>query len=344
MLGPGPDQPPARGSRAAGTVSLSARHPRTRCTAGRPAQHGPARCARLRWKLHPPGRAVLTHLACHARADALPQHLRTCRCRERGCAWHPRPWGCGGPVLLALTRDGRGRTWRLADTCAASAAATSHTAVVPDTWLSPPGLRLTANSPSPDDSGAASARRAGTRAGDAHLPGVGTPRFASPAARLLALQCAPHCAPTPAAMSGSPRDCCAACACSDARNCGRNWCRTGGWRCPSCGRCRCWYGCSTMQYWTRNVAAARATAPLTGHFCTPLALPAGAPSALRMAVLVLAVHSCEPAGHGADMEALSPPVRAFPRIRWSTSWTSWWPSARWPPGVPTGRPTKCSGT
>ncbi|KFF98199.1 hypothetical protein IQ62_26370 [Streptomyces scabiei] len=85
--------------------------------------------------------AALAHLACHARADTLPGHLRTCQCRERGCSWHPRHRGCGGPVLLALTRDRSGRTWRLADTCAACAAATSHTAVVPDTLLGPRRLR-----------------------------------------------------------------------------------------------------------------------------------------------------------------------------------------------------------
>ncbi|MGY5118315.1 hypothetical protein ACWC2H_21020, partial [Streptomyces sp. 900105755] len=34
--------------------------------------------------------AALAHLACHARADALPGHLRTCQCRAQGCRWHPR--------------------------------------------------------------------------------------------------------------------------------------------------------------------------------------------------------------------------------------------------------------
>ncbi|MEH0415255.1 hypothetical protein, partial [Streptomyces scabiei] len=80
---------------------------------------------------------ALAHLACHVRADALPVYLRSCQCRLRGCVWHPRHRGCAGRVLLALTRDLSGRTWRLADTCAACAAATNHTAVVPDTLLSP---------------------------------------------------------------------------------------------------------------------------------------------------------------------------------------------------------------
>ncbi|WP_416966292.1 hypothetical protein [Streptomyces sp. Agncl-13] len=34
--------------------------------------------------------SALAHLACHARADALPVYLRSCQCRAQGCAWHPR--------------------------------------------------------------------------------------------------------------------------------------------------------------------------------------------------------------------------------------------------------------
>ncbi|MEU0073777.1 hypothetical protein ABZ027_30145 [Streptomyces sp. NPDC006332] len=130
--------------------------------------------------------AVLAHLAHHARADALPPHLRTCQCRERGCCWHPRHRGCAGPVLLALTRDRSGRTWRLADTCAACTAATSHTAIVPDTLCSP----HLANTPS-------RARRPQTdHEHRQHVREMLTylasalPRVTSPAARLLALQCA----------------------------------------------------------------------------------------------------------------------------------------------------------
>ena len=79
--------------------------------------------------------AALAHLACHARTNVLADHLRTCQCRAQGCGWHPRHRGCAGPVRLALTRHGGGRTWRLADTCAACAAATSDTAIVPDTLV-----------------------------------------------------------------------------------------------------------------------------------------------------------------------------------------------------------------
>lgn len=130
--------------------------------------------------------AVLAHLACHARTDALPTHLRSCQCHRQGCLWHPRHRGCAGPVRLALTRDRSGRTWRLADTCTACAAATSHTAVVPDTLLSPrrrgmtpPTTRL----PWPRDE-PQRVREMLTYLASAL--GCAT----SPAARLLALQCA----------------------------------------------------------------------------------------------------------------------------------------------------------
>ncbi|MFD5861477.1 hypothetical protein [Streptomyces chartreusis] len=134
--------------------------------------------------------AVLTHLACHARTDALPAHLRSCQCRARGCRWHPRHRGCAGPVLLALTRDGSGRTWRLADTCAACAAATSNTAVVPDT-ASGSARPLAASRPSSFtlQPQAGLQERVRVREMLTYL-GTALPRFTSPAARLLALQCA----------------------------------------------------------------------------------------------------------------------------------------------------------
>jgi hypothetical protein len=76
--------------------------------------------------------AVVAHLARHARAEQLAGHLRTCRCGEQGCRWHPRHRGCDGPLLLLLTRGAHGRIWRLADVCHACAAATEHAAAVPD--------------------------------------------------------------------------------------------------------------------------------------------------------------------------------------------------------------------
>ncbi|MFI5799748.1 hypothetical protein [Streptomyces sp. NPDC051677] len=129
--------------------------------------------------------AALAHLARHARADTLPPHLRTCQCRERGCCWHPRHRGCAGPVLLALTRDRGGRAWRLADTCVACTAATSHTAVVPDTLCSPhpADTRARARQPQTDDE-----HRQRVREMLSYLASA-LPCVTSPAARLLALQC-----------------------------------------------------------------------------------------------------------------------------------------------------------
>jgi len=130
--------------------------------------------------------AVLAHLASHARADALPTYLRSCQCRLQGCVWHPRHRGCTGRVLLALTRDRSGRTWRLADTCAACAAATSHTAVVPDTLLSPRRPVVSAPAVRPRLHGDEPQR---VREMLTYLAsGLGC--VTSPAARLLALQCA----------------------------------------------------------------------------------------------------------------------------------------------------------
>lgn len=123
--------------------------PRTWTVELRPQQGGPVllcpQCAPGALPL--PGTssrsAALAHLAGHARGNALPAHLRTCRCQERGCRWHPRHRGCGGPVLLVLARERNGRIWRLTDACATCARATAHAAVVPDSVLGPrrPGRR-----------------------------------------------------------------------------------------------------------------------------------------------------------------------------------------------------------
>ncbi|MFF4307942.1 hypothetical protein [Streptomyces sp. NPDC001601] len=131
--------------------------------------------------------AALAHLACHARIDALPGHLRTCQCRAQGCRWHPRHRGCAGPVLLALTQGRGGRAWRLADACAACAAATSHTAVVPDTQIgSPHSPALPAPARGPHRLGAEERLR--VRETLTYLAAA-LPQFTSPAARLLAVQC-----------------------------------------------------------------------------------------------------------------------------------------------------------
>ncbi|MEU6071072.1 hypothetical protein ABZ864_43175 [Streptomyces sp. NPDC047082] len=132
--------------------------------------------------------AALAHLARHARADALPGHLRTCQCRAQGCHWHPRHRGCAGPVLLALTQGRGGRVWRLADTCAACAAATSHTAVVPATQLGAP-RSPTPPAPKHDAHRLGAEERLRVRETLSYLAAA-LPQFTSPAARLLAVQCA----------------------------------------------------------------------------------------------------------------------------------------------------------
>nr|WP_257101410.1 hypothetical protein [Streptomyces sp. alain-838] len=94
-------------------------------------------------------------------------------------------------MLLTLTRQAGGRSWRLADACAACAAATSGTAVVPDTLLrarrpKPAGdiLRRARHGLFPG-----SDERARVREMLTYLSAA-LPQFTSPAARLLALQCA----------------------------------------------------------------------------------------------------------------------------------------------------------
>ncbi|WP_329377101.1 hypothetical protein [Streptomyces sp. NBC_01716] len=137
---------------------------------------------------------VLAHLARHARRSALPGHLRTCQCHQHGCHWHPRHRGCAGPILLALTRERSGRTWRLADVCAACAAATAYTAVVPDTTPA-----TTANGSAPSGRGPGRRRpprRPGGLSGQLRVQemlsylAAALPHDASTEARLLAFQCA----------------------------------------------------------------------------------------------------------------------------------------------------------
>ncbi|MGC0344378.1 hypothetical protein [Streptomyces sp. SLBN-8D4] len=246
--------------------------------------------------------AVLAHLACHARADVLPGHLRTCQCRVQGCCWHARHRGCAGPVLLALTRDRGGRAWRLADTCAACAAATNHTAVVPDTLLGPRRPHA-ANRPSAASSASTVHEQLRVREMLTYLAAA-LPQFTSPAARLLALQCA---------LRANSR--------------GHVRLPTGllrGMRLH--GRRELWEELAHA-HWL-ELPAPR-PAPLTvqlldpgvldqapdrrarhraAHWATrprPLALPAPAPSALRLTALVLAAQTCEQALHSADLEVLA---------------------------------------
>ncbi|MGW0770283.1 hypothetical protein [Streptomyces sp. NPDC002676] len=75
---------------------------------------------------------VRRHLAGHLVESRLPPHLRICQCRDRSCAWHGRQGPCSGPLRLLLIRADHGRTWHLADTCAACAGAIPYAATVPE--------------------------------------------------------------------------------------------------------------------------------------------------------------------------------------------------------------------
>lgn len=112
----------------------------------------PARCWAVQLRAAPPGlvlscpqcgtqslpagagahAAVLAHLAQHARRNPLAPHLRTCQCGAQNCPWHPRQRGCDGSILLTLTRNRAGNTWRLADLCRACATTTTYSAAVPE--------------------------------------------------------------------------------------------------------------------------------------------------------------------------------------------------------------------
>ncbi|MGW0828693.1 hypothetical protein [Streptomyces sp. NPDC002845] len=276
----------------------------------RPQPGGPAlACPRCTLHTHPvqaasARSAALTHLARHARTDALPGHLRTCQCRARGCRWHPRHRGCSGPVLLALTCDRGGRAWRLADACAACAAAMSHTAVVPPTLLSP--------GRTPPVSGKARPARSTPPYGPGEQQRVremltylaaALPRFSSPTARLLALQCALR---------------------AD---------RQGRVRLPGGflrgmrlhGRTELWHElehahwlhCLTRKHSHMTVQMlddavlaqepGRTSRIRAAHWAlrpTPLALPT-APPALRLTALVLAAHTSAHTEHSTDMDVLA---------------------------------------
>ncbi|MFE1763895.1 hypothetical protein ACFW81_06715 [Streptomyces angustmyceticus] len=84
-------------------------------------------------------RAVRRHLVHHLMECQVPEHLRTCQCRDRSCVWHRRQGPCAGRLRLVLIRADGGRTWHLADSFDACAAAIPHCATVPE-----PPLRIAA--------------------------------------------------------------------------------------------------------------------------------------------------------------------------------------------------------
>ncbi|MFD3585834.1 hypothetical protein [Streptomyces sp. NPDC058683] len=220
----------------------------------------------------------------------------------QGCSWHPRHRRCAGPVLLALTQGRAGRAWRLADTCAACAAATSHTAIVPDSPLGRP------RSPVPP----APAR--GT-----HRPGVeerlrvretltylaaALPQFTSPAARMLAVQCALRADTRGRALlpAGLLRGM-------------RLHGRTEIWEELACG---VWLqhpdvrsapvDVQLLDATVLDQIPGRRTRCCAAHWAlrpTPLHLPTTSPPAMRLITLILAAHITDLAPHTVDTEALT---------------------------------------
>ena len=289
--------------------------------------------------------AALAHLACHARADALPAYLRSCQCRVQGCLWHPRRRGCGGPVLLALTRDRSGRTWRLADTCAACAAATSHTAVVPDTLVNSPRPLPSACAPPQPLVGlrVESDQRLRVREMLTYL-GAALPRFTSPAARLLGLQCAlrtnsrGHVRLPTGLLRGMRL--------GGHRELWQELAHAG-WLEPPAVRsdpCRC--GCSMPRSWTRRPVAVPAAAPPTGR-CAPPRWPCRPRRPpLRLTALVLAAHSTAGVG-GGELDEVSPASAGsrHPQPQASPSQTHPWSvSVRGPAPAPPSRRDEVRGT
>ncbi|WP_345981130.1 hypothetical protein [Streptomyces sp. DSS69] len=216
----------------------------------------------------------------------------------------PPPPRLRGPVLLALTCDRSGRAWRLADACAACAAAMSHTAVVPPTLLAtgrtqpPPGTSRSArNTPAFGPTEQQRVREMLTYLATA------LPRFSSPAARLLALQCAlradhhgqirmPHGFLRGMRLHGRAE----------------LWLELEhpGWLHRPNRRC------SPIQAQLLDAAVLHQTPGRTARIRAaqwalhpaPLAVSAALPSALRLAALVLAAHSTAGVG-GGELEALT---------------------------------------
>lgn len=90
-------------------------------------------CAEQRLPSAAAGRAVaVAHLKAHLRAAPAPRAGAYCACRAEGCRTHlpdtgrarAQPWRCGGPVVLAVITDRKGRWWQAMECCSRCAAAT----------------------------------------------------------------------------------------------------------------------------------------------------------------------------------------------------------------------------
>jgi hypothetical protein len=209
-------------------------------------------------------------------------------------------------VLLALTRGRGGRTWRLADTCAACAAATSNTAVVPDTLLGPhrPHAAGRTSAPAPASaSPSAFHEQLRVREMLTYLA-TALPQFASPAARLLALQCALRAdsrghVRLPAGLLRGMR-------LHGRRELWEELAHAGWLKLPDPRPTH--LTVRLLDPAVLDQAPGRSARHRAAHWAmhsTPLTLPSAAPSALQLTALVLAVHTCAQARHSADLEILA---------------------------------------
>lgn len=265
-------------------------------------------CVHCTALVSPPGAgslrsAALAHLASHARVAAVPAYLRTCECRGQGCCWHPRHRGCAGPVLLALTRDRSGRTWRLADICAACATATENTAVVPDTLLGRAEPCLALPPPAARTRNGWAEERVRVRETLTYLAAA-LPRFTSPAARMLALQCTLRAdsggrVRLPAGLLRSMR----------LRGRAEVWeeLAHGAWlRSPDLRSTP--VEVQLLDTVVREQVPGGAARRRAAHWAlhpTPLSLPTTVPFSLQLSTLVLASHWCDQVPASADLEVLA---------------------------------------
>jgi hypothetical protein len=205
--------------------------------------------------------------------------------------------------LLALTRDDGGRVWRLADTCAACAAATGNTSVVPCTVLgtphspvSPPAAAHRVRRPALDE---------GMRVREM-LTYLATalPRYTSPAGRLLALQCGLRAdtyglVRLPAGLLRGMR----------LRGRAEAWeeLAHGRWLLPPDLRSAP-VTVQLLDAAVREQAPGRNARRRAAHWALlpePLTLPGTAPPAVRLVALVLAAHLSPRAAHTIEMDVLA---------------------------------------
>ncbi|WP_225860579.1 hypothetical protein [Streptomyces triticiradicis] len=202
-------------------------------------------------------------------------------------------------MLLALTRDRSGRAWRLSDTCAACAAATSRTAVVPATLINPRPPERPGHCPKPLGG---VGDRTRVREMLTYLSAA-LPQFTSPAARLLALQCALRAGACgdvrlPAGLLRGMRLHDRTELWEELEHVG--WLRRTTGRNPHVGA----QLLDAALLSPRPGVQARARAAQWAVRPVPVAVPAGRPPAVRLTALALASHTAGDAG-SADLDVLA---------------------------------------